>query len=633
MWSNNSNEWLEPDGFGVFTSGTVNTIRTRRYHGLLLTATSPPTGRVMLVNGFDAWVETPGGRVDLSAQRYGSDVIHPRGHERITAFASEPWPTWTFDIGRASIRLELLGIRRAVTVLARWSICGDVSDVTLHVRPLISGRDYHSTQHENATLDFTTRVDGERLEWRPYASLPMICSRTNGRWEQAPAWYRNFLYTEERARGLDDTEDLASPGVLHFDLSRGPAIWMLGTGSLPDLSNVDAMVSDEATRRGSFSSSLLRAADAYLVARGTGKTIVAGYPWFTDWGRDTFIAMRGLCLATNRLVDARDILLEWAPTVSQGMLPNRFPDSGAAPEYNSVDAALWFVVTTGELLMAASSRDEILTRFDRDRLEHAIVSVLEELSAGTRYGIRCDRDGLLACGVPGVQLTWMDAKVGDHVITPRIGKPVEIQALWIAALQQGALISHRWEGLLQHARQSFDARFWNADAECLFDVVDVDHVAGVNDATIRPNQIFAVGGLPSVLLSGVRARRVVDAVEAHLWTPLGLRTLSPTSPDYVAHYEGGPSARDAAYHQGAAWPWLIAAFVDAWLNVRHDSADARQEARRRFLAPFDAHLGVAGLGHVSEIVDGAAPHTPRGCPFQAWSVGELIRLRERLSYT
>jgi predicted glycogen debranching enzyme len=537
------------------------------------------------------------------------------------------------------LRLEVLVAPTRRAAIVTWTLSGDAADVTLHVRPLLSGRDYHALQQENSAFNFTTRGSGERLTWHTYPDQPVIISHTNGRWEQSPTWYRNFLYTAESQRGLDDREDLASPGEFIFALERGPAVWIVGIDDL-QLADADSVIARERTRRAQFSSPLSRAADAYLVTRGTGKTIVAGYPWFTDWGRDTFIAMRGLCLATGRLGDARDILLEWAPTISHGMLPNRFPDTGDAPEYNSVDAALWYVVTTGELLAAAATQQDVLKPFDRSRLEQSIVAVLEGLAGGTRYGIRADADGLLACGTPGVQLTWMDAKVGERVITPRIGKPVEIQALWINALAEGAAISQRWESLLARATQSFTLRFWNEAAGCLYDVVDVDHVANAVVAAIRPNQVFAVGGLPRAVIHGDRARRLVDVLEAQLWTPLGLRTLSPGSAGYSGRYEGDPAARDAAYHQGTAWPWLTTSFVHAWLNVRgacggniDESADLHSQARQRFLAPLEAHLCYAGLGHVSEIVDADAPHTPRGCPFQAWSVGELIRLQQTVTYT
>jgi predicted glycogen debranching enzyme len=518
-------------------------------------------------------------------------------------------------------------------VLVKWTLLGSAPEITLHVRPLLSGRDYHSLQRENSGFQFETETATDRLAWTPYPDRPRILSATNGSWEQAATWYRGFHYLSERERGLDDVEDLASPGVLHFRIGAQPAVWILGTRDLPALGELDDVVAGERQRRLGFPSPLARAADAYLVSRGVGKTIIAGYPWFADWGRDTFIALRGLCLATGRLADARDILMEWAGTVSEGMLPNRFPDGGEAPEYNSIDASLWFVVATGELLEQAAADRAVLSTLDRFRLEAACVAVLEGLGRGTRYGIRCDRDGLLACGVPGVQLTWMDAKVGERVITPRVGKPVEVQALWINALECGARLSARWQPVLVRARQSFEARFWNPATASLFDVVDVDHIPGQDDGTIRPNQVFAVGGLPTVCLDGPRARQVVDTLEAALLTPLGLRTLDPHSPAYVAHYVGGPALRDASYHQGTAWPWLTTAFVDAWLRVRDNAPAARDEARRRFLAPLHAHLADAGLGHVSEIVDAEPPFTPRGCPFQAWSTGELIRLERQLTYT
>ena len=355
--------------------------------------------------------------------------------------------------------------------------------------------------------------------------------------------------------------------------------------------------------------------------RGSGHTIIAGFPWFTDWGRDTFIAMRGLVLARLRYDVAASILLAWADTVSEGMLPNRFPDHGSEPEFNSVDASLWFVIVVHEFLAAARPAASV-----RARLAGAVEAILDGYAAGTRFGIRMDDDGLLACGVPGLQLTWMDARVDGHEITPRIGKPVEIQALWINALR-GA--GGRHAVLAERAQAAFAARFWNAAAGALYDVVDVDHVAGTADARMRPNQILAVGGLPHRLLAGDRASAVVAAVERDLVTPLGLRTLARSDPAYQPRCEGGVAQRDGAYHQGTVWPWLIGAFVDAWLHVNGDDGAHRFEARQRFLTPLLSHLQVAGLGHVSEIVDGDPPHMPRGCPFQAWSLGELIRALAR----
>ncbi|HET9482209.1 MAG TPA: amylo-alpha-1,6-glucosidase, partial [Candidatus Polarisedimenticolia bacterium] len=349
-------------------------------------------------------------------------------------------------------------------------------------------------------------------------------------------------------------------------------------------------------------------------------------PWFTDWGRDTFIAIRGLCLATGRLAEARSILVEWASAVSDGMLPNLFPDGRAEPEYNSVDASLWYVVAVGDFIRAVEATGRAPAGEDLAVLSGAVEAILDGYARGTRYGIRMDADGLLAAGVPGVQLTWMDARVGDRVVTPRIGKPVEVQALWVNALAVGAGFAIRFDPMLRAARDSFNARFWNEARGCLYDVVDVDHRAGATDATLRPNQIFAVGGLPLALLEGARARRVVDLVEAKLMTPLGPRSLAPGEPGYAGRYEGGPGARDAVYHQGTVWPWLAGAFADAWVKVRGGTNRAKREARGRFLAPLFEHMKVAGLGSVSEIADADPPHSPRGCPFQAWSVGEAIRM-------
>jgi predicted glycogen debranching enzyme len=638
----NRREWLQPDGVGGFASGTVGTIRTRRYHGLLLAATTPPTGRMMLVNGVDVWVVTPDGRFPLAAQHYDPGVVHPSGLD-IASFTHRPWPRWVFRLpGEVEIVQDIAVVPLTGRTIVRWSLASPATDVLLEVRPLLSGRDYHGLQSENPGFEFATARTPEGLVWRPYPDVPAVIAATNGEWRDDPVWFRRFLYEEERARGLDAVEDLASPGVMTWNLKAEPAVWVLGTSDTVRLHPVPAapaalaafVDATLAARRAELETRpdvLDQAVDAYLVRRGAGRTIVAGYPWFTDWGRDTFIAVRGLCLATGRLDDARDILLEWSRTISEGMLPNRFPDGSGPPEFNAVDASLWFVVACWELLRAAGARPDVLSAHDRWQLEGAIVEVLDGCARGTRYGIRCDADGLLAAGEPGVQLTWMDARVDGRVITPRVGKPVEVQALWINALAAGADISARWPSLLARARAGFAQRFWNEEAGGLYDVVDVDHRPGSVDASIRPNQILAVGGLPVAALDGDRARRVVDLVERTLLTPLGLRSLAPSAPGYVPYYRGGPAERDAAYHQGTVWPWLLGPFVEAWVRVRGGGVDTQRDARRRFLAPLVAHLEEAGLGHISEVADAEPPHRPGGCPFQAWSLGELIRMDRRLA--
>ena len=631
-------EWLEADGLGGFASGTVSGVRTRRYHALLLPATTPPTGRMTLVNGFDAWVEVGGQRVAITTQRYLPDVLSPDGADRIEMFTHEPWPTWTFRVAPGiTVSQEIFVPHGRPVVIVRWALVQAPArtSIQLVVRPFLSGRDYHSMHHENGSCRVEPQLDGDTARWRLYDGTPEIVSRANAGYRHEPVWYHNFLYTAERERGLDDSEDLLSPGTLTFDLELAPAVWMLEAGApsvKTDLvGTVEALRKYERVRRGAFASSLDRAADAYLVRRGEGLTVVAGYPWFTDWGRDTFIALRGLCLATGRYDDARSILLEWSDAISLGMLPNRFADSGGVPEFNAVDASLWFIVAVRELVDAADLAKTPLHGVDRDRLLVAVTKILEGYSAGTRYGIRLDDDGLLACGEPGAQVTWMDAKVGDWVVTPRVGKPVEVQALWLSALMFASRWGARWQAIVERGHVNFARKFWNHNGQCLYDVVDVDHVPGQVDPLFRPNQIFAAGGLGDSLLDPNRTRSVVDAVERRLLTPLGLRSLAPGEPGYTAHYIGGPRERDGAYHQGTVWPWLLGPFVDAWLAVRGNTDDAHREAHERFIAPLMPHLDDAGLGHVSEIADAEAPFTPRGCPFQAWSLGELLRVHSKVS--
>jgi predicted glycogen debranching enzyme len=639
-------EWIEADGLGGFASGTVSGVRTRRYHALLLTATTPPAARMVLVNGFDAWVETLRGTFAISSQRYGPDVIHPDGATRIESFEYEPWPRWRYKIDNdLFVEQELFIPKGESAVFISWRVVGGIgdagepgsptpatADITLKVRPFLSGRDFHSTHHENGAFRFHAEQNGEGVTFRSYDAVPAVMAHSNGRYGHEPAWYRNFLYSEEQARGLDAAEDLASPGVFEFSLSHKPAVLMLAAEghATTHIESIEARYLQvrtiEQARRKYFSGPLERAADAYLVKRGQKKTLIAGYPWFGDWGRDTFIAIRGLCIATGHLEDARDILLAWAGVVSQSMLPNRFPDSGEQPEFNSVDASLWYIIAVNDYLVAAKKQRLVTDDCHTKKLRAAVEAILAGFSEGTRFGIRADRDGLLSAGEHGQQLTWMDARVDDREITPRIGKPVEIQALWLNALAIGAKFSARWQSLFDKGGAAFEEKFWNEHAGCLADVVDCDHRPGTVDLTFRPNQIFAVGGLPLQLLSLEKARRVVGAVEMLLLTPVGLRSLAPGEPGYAPHYQGGSRERDAIYHQGTVWPWLIGAFVEAWVRVRGSTSEAKAEARAKFLPPIYQHLNEAGLGHISEICDAEPPHTPRGCPFQAWSLGELLRL-------
>lgn len=626
-------EWLEPDGLGGYAMGTAGGVRTRRYHALLVAAARPPASRMVLVNGLEVFAETARGRRALSSQRYQGGVLHPDGWRRASSFSCDPWPTWRYELeDGARIAQEVFVAPGAPRVFVRWRLLGGDQPSALWVRPLISGRDHHALHHENPAFRFDGQRAGDQVCWSPYPGVPSIVALSNGEYQHAPDWYRSFFYDAEADRGLDATEDLASPGVFTFDLAQGPAVLAfsangagLETGDARALAR--GVAEAESGRRALRPSLLHRAADSYLVARGEGRTVIAGYPWFTDWGRDTFIALPGLCLATGRFDTARDVALTWAPALSDGMLPNRFPESGEAPEYNSVDSALWFVLAVGALLR----RPEVLSTPQAGLLRGAILTVVDRYAAGTRYGIRCDADGLLACGEPGTQLTWMDAAVGGHPVTPRAGKPVEVQALWVNALAIAAGLEPRWERVLAGASRSFGERFWNEAASCLYDVVDCDHQPGAVDASLRPNQILAVGGLPVSLVEASRARRVVQVVEERLWMPMGLRTLDRDDPRYQGRYRGDAPRRDAAYHQGTAWPWLAAPFVKAWVRAHGGTAAARREAQRRFLSPLLAHTGDLGMGHLPEIADGDPPQAARGCPFQAWSVAAALEMESELA--
>ena len=643
MNSSMPKEWLEADGLGGFASGTALGIRTRRYHSLLLVATTPPTGRFALVNGLDSWVETAGRTHQLSSQCYAPGVIGGDGVKAIEAFGWAPWPHWIFKLEDGTrIEHEVFVPKGRPITCVSWKVLGPRRGLKLFMRPFLSGRDYHSLHKSNPVFRFQAEARASQVSWTPYQGVPAIAALSNAEYSHQPVWYYNFRYEEEGARGLNCEEDLAAPGIFKWDLGMGKAALILTTkehaeatfpvGAKP-LELLEQFRGLEVKRRQKFPSKLAAAADAYIVRRAVssnpgpndqGRTIIAGYPWFTDWGRDTFIALRGLCLATGRLSDAREILLAWTNAVAQGMLPNRFPDNGERPEYNAVDASLWFVIAAYEYLQAAKSSKTF--EADRDALVSAIESILEGYSKGTRYGIRLDSDGLLAAGERGVQLTWMDAKVGGWIVTQRAGKPVEVQALWLNALRIASEFSPGWEALFDRGLNSFRQRFWNDARGCLYDVVDVNHRKGEVDEAFRPNQILAVGGLPFELLEREQALRVVTAVEARLWVPLGLRSLAPSEVGYRPRYEGGVPERDGSYHQGTVWPWLLGPFVEAWVRVRDNSEAAKREARGKFLAPLIAHLEEAGLGHISEIADADAPHAPRGCPFQAWSVGEALRL-------
>ena len=628
-------EWLETNGRGGFASGTIAGANTRRYHALLLTSRKPPSERFVLVNHLEEWLDIDGQAIPLSTNLYPG-AVHPAGYEHCIEFSTDPWPTWTFDCNGMTIQREILSIHGRDMVIVRWTLVGKKpTKAALRVRPKLTGRDYHGTHHENGHLSTEAHVGSGMVTWHGYADLPPVRAFHSGGYRHEPTWYRQIQFLVEQQRGLDAEEDWWSPGEFTFELESGSTRTLVLTSETIDQLDVVPLAKHEKSRRDilrqaapaddSLAGELWCAADRYLSERGAGHTVIAGYPWFTDWGRDTFISLPGLCLVTGRLDVAWQVIASFATHVSEGMIPNRFPDAGEQPEYNTIDASLWFIHTIDRYL--AASQDEVRVR---ETAWPAVKQILDGYRQGTRYGIRMEQDSLIRGGVPGAQLTWMDAKVGDWVVTPRHGKPVEIQALWIRALEVGETFARRFgeadyadwcQDDRRNAIVSFRKRFWYEQGGYLYDVIDGPEG---DDASLRPNQLYAIS-LVDELVPRDRAQQILHLVEAQLLTPVGLRTLSPTDSRYRPRYEGDVLQRDGAYHQGTVWPFLLGSFVTAWIKVHGKNPSTLKQARS-FLDGISAHLKEACCGQVSEIFDAEAPHHARGCYAQAWSVAEPLRV-------
>lgn len=643
-------EWLETNGRGGFAASTVSGANTRRYHGLLVAALQPPVRRHVLLSRIEDTLEDGDRRAELGANFYASGVVDPPGWKRQTGFRLDPFPVTTFEALDRKVERAIFMVHGEDTVVLRWTLLRGKT-CTLHLRPFHAFRDYHALRGESADFDPTVRVSGVgRASVQPYAGMPElffhygsnVTAASPGDLRVRSAWWRQHRYPREEERGLDHLEDLHSPFELRLELNaRAPVVLVVSTAAALKIEPA-LLESHERARRAAvvaqarkaapgLDETLALAADAFLVKRAGGaSTVIAGYPWFTDWGRDSMISLPGLCLATGRHDEARDVLLAFARHANAGMIPNRFPDSGDAPEYNNVDGTLWFAHAVGRY--AAKTRD--LVNVERHFMP-VLLDIVRRHREGTRYGIRMTDDGLITAGEPGQQLTWMDAKVDGWVVTPRIGKPVEVNALWIEALETTASLAaalgrpaeaRELADLVRLARTSFVRRFWNEETACLFDVIDGPEG---NDPSLRPNQVIAAA-LPHAALDGPRALAVVDVVRRELLTPYGLRTLSPRDSRYRAEYSGGRVERDGAYHQGTVWPWLMGPFVRAFLRT-HPGAEAREEARG-MLRPLLAHLGGdAGLGQISEVFDAEPPHAAKGCFSQAWSVAELLALQVELA--
>jgi predicted glycogen debranching enzyme len=631
-------EWLETNGKGGFASSSVIGANTRRYHGLLTAALSPPVRRHVLLSRLEEVIEPEGAAVELGCGFYPG-VVHPRGNQLLSSFRLDPFPIFTYWVGERGLDKAVFLVAGEDTVVIRYTLFAGPG-CFLQVRPFLAFRDYHSLTHRNDALDRRMKRRDGTVSVQPYGSLPALHFHHDAR-EVLPHgdWWMHNQYPREAERGLDFEEDLFSPFALRFELSTGASVAVVASLDRVVKPDVRSLEQAELARRREVVAAARRhapdldpqlalAADAYVVDRaGGGRTIIAGYPWFADWGRDTMISLPGLCLATGRFSEAGAILSTFARALDRGMIPNRFPDAGGSPEYNNVDGTLWFVRACGAYVGATDDLDAA-----KSLLLPAMLEVVRQHRAGTRYDIGVDADGLLRAGDAKTQLTWMDARVGDTPVTPRAGKPVEVQALWIDALETTAALADKVGAsaaaaecfeLARAARASFARRFWYADGGYLYDVVDCPD--GRDDATLRPNQVLALALPQTPILDEAKARAALEVVESELLTPFGLRTLSPRDRNYVGRYEGDPRARDRAYHQGTAWPWLIGPYVTACLKVHGRSASIRHRARS-LVEPLVHHLSSEGVGQLPEIFDGERPHPPGGAVAQAWSVAELVRV-------
>jgi 4-alpha-glucanotransferase len=641
-------EWWIGNGRGGYAGGTVALTLTRRYHALMVAPVDPPLGRVLVLAKADATLSLDGQSWPLFANRWASGAVAPEGHLALESFHLDgSIPVWRFSCAGRIVEQRIWMEAGADTVYAAWRVEGDIGGPapSLSIALLANGRDHHG---DTWPLGFAPEIaaEGTTLTVAVANRFTLHVAATGGTITARNEWYRDFDLPIERDRGLGSHDSHLHVGDAGLPLT--PGSWAGITASLepsttPDLAAAlarrqsrDRAVLERAIAADPVFATappwvlrLVLATDLFLISRPLaglpqGRSVIAGYPWFGDWGRDTMISLPGLCLATGRFEEAREILETFARFVDQGMLPNVFPGAGETPEYNTADASLWYIEAWRAYVEATGDEAAVRGTFP------VLAEIIEWHAKGTRYGIAVDpADGLLRAGEPGVQLTWMDARVGDWVVTPRIGKPVEINALWHNALAAMAALAERlgaddskYRAAAAKARQGF-ARFLLPDGTGLYDVLDGPER---HDARLRPNQLFAVSLWASPLAPAVQRAVVVRCGKA-LVTSYGLHSLAPGEPGYCEQCYGDVPARDGAYHQGTVWAWLLGPWALAHFRVHGDAATAQ-----RFLEPIGDHFFDAGLGQVSEIFDGEPPHVPRGCPAQAWSVACILEAWRRLEH-
>ncbi len=637
-----SREWLETDGRGGYAASTLANRHTRKYHGLFVASLQNPEGRHILLSQLEDSLITGEKESFFSSHLYPG-LLFPPEQTPLTGFTFDHFPCFTYRIGTLTVKKSFLLPEDKSALLVRYDVEKCPKGGILRLKPLLAFRGYHDLSHENGYLQNMPRLIANGFSIAPYEGMPTIVFQTSRESGFTPAgvWYQRFQYEEEINRGFAGEEDLFLPGVIDIPVERKCTVILCVSMESP-LKNLPALWQTETVRRGrertidkkSASAAegkdrelylaLLQEGRRFLVTTPTGKpAVIAGYPWFDSWGRDTLISLPGLCFHAGRLEQGIAVLRELGRHEKHGFLPNFFSAVGIPGAYNSIDSSLWYFWAVQELLLATADRDLIRTDF-----WPVMKSIIRSFLEGSRFKTGINNSGLLHAGDPGTALTWMDALVDNRPVTSRHGFPVEVNALWYNALCFAQELADQFgdsdlvdRDFIPRLRLAFRETFWNPAADCLGDVWS----EGVLDCAIRPNQLFAVS-LPFSPLDPAEQKAVVRVVRDHLLTPFGVRTLSPADPQYRGRYNGNPAERDSAYHQGTVWPWLLGAFGQAAL-ITADDKEQEKENLKKYLRTFLAkHLSEAGIGSVSEIFDGDYPHLPGGCIAQAWSVAELTRL-------
>ena len=648
-------EWLVTNALGGYASGSLAGISTRRYHGLLVAALPAPLGRTMMLNHVAEELRLPDGKtVPLGGHALPDESIELAGLAPLASFRLEcGLPIWEYRAGDFVIEKRIVMLHQQNTVYQTYRVLSGGGKLRLRVRPSVHFRPHESSVADKVRHEYTVHSgrDGCEIGEANCPPLRLRIAAASSALVLDGGRYRDVFYRLEKARGYDAHATVWSPGYFRTDLVAGDSATLVASteswATICAIAPQEAFEAEHVRRRRliaqapseahhGLAGEMVLAADQFLItpatrvadaarAHATGdevRAVIAGYHWFTDWGRDTMISLEGLTLDTGRAAEAGCILRSYAHYVRDGLIPNLFPEGAHEGLYHTADATLWYFHAVERYVRRTGDRATL------DTLMPTLADIIEHHQRGTRFGIHVDpHDGLLSQGQAGYQLTWMDAKVADWVVTPRRGKAVEINALWYNALRLMESWSHErqdeqaasgYAAAAERAERSFNERFWYANGGYLYDVVDGEQG---DDASLRPNQVFAIS-LPHAVLDRQRWQAVMGQVTERLLTPMGLRTLAPGSPDYKPQYDGDLRARDAAYHQGTVWAWLMGPFVDAWLKLHPDD----RRSARDFLAGFEAHLNEDCVGSISEIFDAEAPYRPRGCVAQAWSVAEVLRV-------